>query len=332
MKLQQSSFAGTVKELQAKKQYNTFLFYGNEPALIGEYAFAIRTALKETHEFVKISPDDTDYLSRATNELFTDSMFGEKKAVYIENYKKTDYRKITEILDKIQSHDENIFILSQDSTLEATNSIRKLCESLPNCACVGVYAESVGVVKLQIQNLLKEKQITASTEVIMFLCETINPSFVTSEIAKIETFFLSETNKTLTQEIAMKLVSQSTDSNIFELPLMIFEKNLPLSLATIDSLYKNDEDPFPIFFGIQSYIKKLYSVQNAIASGEQLEMLLKIHSIHFSQVGTFKKHIGLYNLQSLNKILHSINSMERNIRFGKEFAFNCIKNFAMNLC
>ncbi len=331
MKLQQSSFAGIIKEIHTRK-YNTFLLYGNESALISEYVFSIRTGLKNTHEFVKISPDDTDYLSRATNELFTDSMFGEKKAVYIENYKKTDYRKITEILEKIQTTDDNIFIISQDSTLEATNSIRKLAESLPNCACVGVYAESLGVVKSQIQNLLNERKIIASTEVVTLLSEIINPALIAGEISKIETFLLNNDTKTLTQEMVLKLVSPNTDSNIFEFPLAIFEKDLGKSLAMIDNFYKNDEDPFPVFFGVQSYVKKLYAVQNAIASGEQLEMLLKIHGIHFGQVGTFKKHIQNYNLKSLLKILEEVNSMERSIRFGKEFAFNCIKNFAMNLC
>ncbi len=330
MKLQQSSFSGVIKELRTRK-YNIFLFYGNEPALIGEYVFSIRTTLKDTHEFVKISPDDTDYLSRATNEFFTDSMFGEKKAVYIENYKKTDYRKITEILEKITKNDENIFILSQDSTLEATNSIRKIAESLPNCACIGVYAESMAVVKSQIQGLLSERKITASTEVLSLLCDIINPALIAGEVAKIETFLLSLEQKILTAQMVLQLVNQNTDSNIFELPLVIFEKDIGKSLAMIDHFYRNDEDPFPIFFGIQSYVKKLYSVQNALASGEQLEMLLKIHAIHFSQVTTFKKHIQGYNVPKLLTILESVNSMERNIRFGKEFAFNCIKSFAINL-
>jgi|GEM_PF-4598589 len=331
MKLQQSSFAGIIKELHTQK-YNTFLLYGNEPALISEYVFSIRTALKNTHEFVKISPDDPNYLSQSMGELFTDSMFGEKKAVYIENYKKTDYRKITEILEKIQSTDENIFIISQDSTLEATNSIRKLAESLPHCACIGVYAESLSVMKSQIQSLLNERKIIASTEVVMLLCEIVNPSLILGEISKIETFLLNDEQKVLTKEMVLKLVNQNTDSNIFELPIVIFEKDLMKSLAMIDTFYKNDEDPFPVFFGVQSYVKKLYAVQNAIASGEQLEMLLKIHGIHFGQVPAFKKHIQNYNLKALLKILEQINSMEKNIRFGKEFAFNCIKNFAMNLC
>jgi len=339
MKVQQSSFANIIqdikqdiKKLPTKIQYNSFLFYGNEVALIAEYSFSIRTALKATHDFVKFSSDDPNYLANTSNELFTNSMFGEKKAVYIENYKKTDYRKITEILEKITAKDENILILSQDSTLEPTNSIRKIYENTSHFASIGVYGETQSTIQTQVKNLLSERKINFTHDVLTTLCEIINPALIQSEILKIETFLLNKENKTLTESIVLKLISQNNDVNVFEFPAIIFARNLQKSLSIVDKLYENDDDPFPIFFAIQSYARKLYLIQNAISNGEQLEMLLKIHGVHFSQVAIVKKHLQTYNILKLIEIITTINSMERDMRFGKEFAFNSIRRFILFIC
>ena len=329
MKLQQSSFSQSIANKNI--QHNVFLFYGSEFAIISELIFSIKTTLKTTHEFTKISQEDTDYLSKASNEFFTYSMFGEKKIVYIENYKKTDFRKINEILEKIPKENENILILSQNSTLEATNSIRKICESTPHFASIGIYGESENNIKTQIKNILNTKQIICNQEALNFFSQIINPSFISSEISKIETYFLNQNEKILTKELISKLINTSNSPDIFTIPILILEHNLPKFLHSIDTIQQEQEDPFPIFFAIQSYIKKLYLTQTSLSNGENIETLLKIHSIHFSQIETFKKHLQEYKIPQLSQIITKLNSLEAITRYSNTIAFNAIKHFAITI-
>ncbi len=334
MKITQSNFNNFVQTLAEKQHIKVILLYGNEEAIILEYTHTIKEILK-TYSFQNIDNENPNYLQELGNEMFTDSMFGENKILCIHNFRKLDGKKITDILSKIDTTCHHILILTQTTTLDANNSIRKLCETTSHFASIGIYAEGEATIKTIAKNLMESLHMHYEPNVLDILAQmfTNNSSVMKQEIHKLQTYLLSSP-QIITQEIIRKVLDSNQQENIFEIPAYLLEKNLKKTLDILQNAQLNDIHPTMVFTGISNYIKKLYFIKKALLQPqpENIEILLKKNGIFFQQVGIVKKHLNNYSVAQIINIIEKLNTLETQTRNTTTFAYNSIKNFAVNLC
>lgn len=322
-----------IKNLPQNNTTNVVLLYGTDENLILEKVHEIKAQLKD-YIFTIIEPE-TDYISYLTNEVLTSSMFGEKKLIHLHNFRKLDGKKITDFLSRIHNDCQNVVILSHPTSIEATNSIRKMCETEKHFASVGIYPESGVAVKQVAVQILQDLKIDFEPTVPEVLSQMFagNSSTLKQELYKLSLYMLSNPQKVTTQLVTM-VINGSTQENIFDIPPLLFNKNLGKALQVIESAQVQDESPVVVFTAISLYIKKLYAIKKELSKPNaiSIEILLKKHGVFFNQVADFKKHLAMISNKNLSIILGNLNNLEIATRFSTKTAYNCIKNFAVNLC
>jgi DNA polymerase III delta subunit len=141
MKVQQANISQFFAELSKANGAKAVLFYGTEEALILDYVLTIKK-LKKSFIFENLDPETENYLQNLQTELMTDSMFGESKLLYIPNFKKTDGKKLTDILKNVAENSPHLVVITSISGLDASNVLRKMFETVGHFAAIGVYAET----------------------------------------------------------------------------------------------------------------------------------------------------------------------------------------------
>ncbi len=334
MKITQGGLAKFLANLKFKQEHKVILLYGNEEALMLEHIHSVHKALP-SYSFMNIDAENSSYLQEVSNEMLTNSIFGESKILHLHNFRKLDGRKITDILSKIDEKSPHILLLSHPTTLEATNSIRKFCEKTSHFISIGIYAETDASLKTTAKTLMDELHLHYDENIPMIISQmfTGNSTVMKQEIFKLHTYLLSDT-QTITPQLLVKVLQEDSHSNVFEIPVMLFDKNIKKSLTAIENAQKHDISPVIVFTSISNYIKKLYNIKKALskASPESIEMIMRKNGIFFQQADSIKRHTHKYNIQQMSQTISALNKLEIQTRNSTKFAYLCIKNFAINLC
>ena len=332
MKVTQS---GITKFLEGNaSKTKVILLYGTEEALMLEQVNVIKNTLK-SYEFNGIDATSDDYLLELTNEVLTNSMFGESRILHVHNFRKLDGKKITDLLGKIDENCPHLVVLSHPTTIEATNSIRKLCEATPDFASIGIYAETDANLKETAQKIIASLGMVFEPQAIAMLVQMYhgNGSVLKHELEKLSIYLISEP-QTVTVELLAKVLQSDTHANVFDIPSMLMDKNTKSVVEIIDNAQIHDVSPIVIFATIANYVKKMYFIKRALTmpNAESVDILLKKHAIFFQQASTFKKHLGMYNIAQITNIVSKLNTLEVQTRSSSQMAYNSIKNFAVNVC
>lgn len=328
-----ANFVNFIKNFSENQSTKVILIYGTDENLILEKIHEIKISLKD-YIYTTIEQNE-NYLSDLSNEMLTTSIFGEKKLIALHNFRKLDGKKITDILSKIDNNNNNILILSHPTTIEAANSIRKLCETEKHFASIGIYAENDYAIKQIATEILQKMQLEYEQDVPDFLSQMFsgNSASMKQEIEKLQIYLLLSPQK-ITKNLLLNVINSSQDYNIFDLPIHLFNKNTKKAIEIIENAQNQDESPVAVFVGISLYIKKLYLVKQEIlkANGGDISIILKKNGVFFNQENDFKKHVNSLHINEMIKILENLNNLEISTRNSATMAYNNIKNFAINLC
>jgi DNA polymerase III delta subunit len=252
MKVQQANISQFFAEL-ARSQGSTaqsakaVLFYGTEEALILDYVLTIKK-LKKSLIFENLDPETENYLQSLQTELMTDSMFGESKLLYIPNFKKTDGKKLTDILKNVAENSPHLVIITSISGLDASNVLRKMFETVGHFAAIGVYAETDVALKNLAKQTMESLKLQHTAEVPELLSRMFsnNRSVLKQEIYKLYTYNLSK-SQIITPQIVHEVLSAEADLNIFQLQNTIFEKNIKQTIKLLNEAQASEMHPTVVF-------------------------------------------------------------------------------------
>ena len=333
MKVLQSNISQFFADISKNQSTKAVLLYGTEEALILDYVLTIKK-LKKSLVFENLDAENETYLQNLQTELTTESMFGENKLLYIHNFKKTDGKKITEILKHLTPQSGNFVVITSLSGLDTTNTVRKMFESIGHFCAIGVYAENQATLKNLAKSTLDSLKLQHTPEVPDIISQMFanNRSILKQEIYKLYTYNLNK-NHIITPQIIEQVLNEEADLNIFELQTTIFEKNTKKTLQILNNAQEKEISPIIIFATIAGYVKKLYIIKNTIAkpNSENIDILMRNHGVHFSQSANMKKHINTYSNKQIVQIISKLNTLEAQIR-NPNLAYNYIKNFAIEQC
>lgn len=334
MKVTQANLHTVIKSIKEKNNINVILLYGNEEALILDFLHTLKVSLSE-YILQNIDSEGTTYLYDLNNEINTQSIFGDKKILFLHNFNKKDGKKISEILSNIEPSIQHITVISYIGSLEATNTVRKICEATPHFVATGIYAETQAFIEKTAKTILDELKMQYVPTIPQLLSTMFlsNSTVMKQEIHKLYLYLLPDLPK-VTEDIVYKVLQQDSHENIFDLPIFICEKNTNKALTILENAQSSDVNPIVVFTGISLYIKKLYFVKKALTqkNPESIEILLKKNAIFFQQESFFKKHLSKYTLTQIVSIIEKLNLLEAQTRNTVPMAYNCIKNFVVNVC
>lgn len=323
-------FAGLAKSSETK----AVLLYGTEEALILDYVLTIKK-IKKHLVFENLDPENSQYLQAFQNEIMTQSMFDDGKLLYISNFKKTDGKKLTEILKNLTPDSQNFIVIASTSGLDASNTVRKMFETLGHFAAIGVYAESDAVLKTLAKQTLDALKLQYTPEIpeMISLMFSNNRSILKQEIYKLYTYNLNK-NQIITPQIAESVLNAEADLNIFAIQNSLFNKDVKKTIKILNEAQIAETNPIVVFATISNYAKKLYIIKNTIMkpNAESVDILMRKHGIHFAQAPSMKKHINSYSNKEIVKIISKLNNLEAQTRASTKMAYNCIKNFAIWQC
>lgn len=334
MKLTQNNIPQFFTDLAKSKTTKAVLFYGGEEALILDYVMNIKDILKN-HLFETIDAESESYLQNLQNEINTESMFGEQKLLYINNFKKTDGKKLTDILKNITPENNNFIIITSLTGLDTTNIVRKMFETVGHFASIGVYAENDATLKSLAKSVMDNlgMQYEPSIPEIIARMFSNNRSIMKQEIHKLHTYNLN-TNYIITEQIAQNVLSEESESNIFDLQTTLFNKNLQHTLNILNNAQEHGIHPNIVWSSLAGYIRKIYIIKRALLlpNAESIDILIRNSGVFWQQVPTLKKHINHYSMSQVVEIISKLNTLELQIRNSTKLAYNYIQNFAINQC
>lgn len=333
MKITQNNLPQFFADLTKSQATKAVLLYGSEESLILDYVITIKKILKD-YLFETIDTEKENYLQSLQNEISTESIFGEQKLLYINNFKKTDGKKLTDILKNITQQSKHFIIISSTG-LDTTNTIRKMFETVSNFASIGIYAENDAI----LQSLAKYTMDTLGIQYEPSVPKTIasmfsnNRSVMKQEIYKLHTYNLN-TNYIVTEQMAKNVLNEESESNIFDLQTTIFEKDLRRTLDILNNAQEHGVHPNIIRSTLAEYVKKIYIIKRSLLlpNTENIDILLRNNGIFWQQVPIIKKHINHYNMAQVVEVLSKLNILELQIRNSTKLAYNYIQNFAINQC
>jgi len=171
---------------------NLILFYGENIGLINEFKKIIKKK-NEIYSIVRITEDNIlNNQNILFSEIYNESLFEEKKIIFIDNVSD----KILNLLKEIQPKINNNKIYLFSGILEKKSKLRSYAEKLKNCDIIPCYKDS----EINIRNLIQQKlkgYAGLNSEIINSLIENSNldRTKIQNELEKIKIYFSDKTIK-----------------------------------------------------------------------------------------------------------------------------------------
>ena len=171
---------------------NLILFYGENIGLINEFKKILKKK-NETYSIVRITEDSIlNNQNILFNEIYNESLFEEKKIIFIDNVSD----KILNLLKEIQPKINNNKIYLFSGILEKKSKLRLFAEKLKDCDIIPCYKDN----EINIRNIIQQKLKGYSglnTQIINSLIENSNldRTKIQNELEKIKIYFSDKTIK-----------------------------------------------------------------------------------------------------------------------------------------
>lgn len=165
-----------------------------------------------------------------------------------------------------------------------------------------------------IQQKSKQKKLDLALSHIEILAETVGSDLwqMSQEIEKIDLFHQTQKVDNKTLEL---LVSQNFTASIFKLTDSVGQKNLDMSLATLQKLFQSGEDVLQIFFMLVRHFRILILVKTCVLEGlsnAEIVRKTKEHSFVVNNAVLQSRNFDIPSLQKIYSIFLQIDIALKN--------------------
>ncbi len=205
-------------ENQLLKTTPAYLFYGENVGLKKDFKNKI---IEENSgsQFVNLNQDEILKKDSVLESFLTDSLFGEKKVIFIDEASDRILDKISEIIKKIDNHKIVIFA----NVLDKKSKLRSFFEKSNALKAVACYPDNELSIKKVIQNRLKNYSgLTNYTLNLILDSSNLDRVKLNNELSKIETFFI---DKIINDKKLEKILDAKVNENFNILRDKAFEGN-----------------------------------------------------------------------------------------------------------
>ena len=270
-----------------------------------------------------------DNIENIHNELFSQSLFEEKKIIILNRVTDKLFKLVEALEDKNLSH--TTLIVNSDS-LDKKSKIRAFFEKSKKFVCVAFYPDNQDTLSKIAFNFLKKDNIPISQANINFIVNKCNGdrSVLKNELNKIK-YFVSNGKKLTTQNL-IKLTNLIENFSISELIDNCLAKN---KLKTLGILNENNYTSDDCMIIVRTFIQKLKRLKKLSLEFSENKDLNKTISnyrptIFWKDKEIVKKQINSWKIKEINELIFSLQTVELHVKKNKVDPVNVVYNFMLD--
>ena len=307
---------------------NIFLFYGqNQGAKEEEIDKIIHKNKLVVNKYDE--KQVVDNIENIHNELFSQSLFEEKKIIILNRVTDKLFKLIEALEDKNLAH---ITLIVNSDSLDKKSKIRAFFEKSKKFVCVAFYPDNQETLSKIALNFLKKENITISQANINFIVNKCNGDrgILKNELNKIK-FFVSN-GKRLTTQNLIKLTNLIENFSVSELIDNCLAKNKPKTLGILNENNYTSDDCMII---LRTFLQKLKRLKNLSLEFSENKDLNKTISnarppIFWKDKEIVKKQINSWKIKEINELIFDLNSVELHVKKNKVDPVNIVSNFILD--
>ena len=307
---------------------NIFLFYGqNQGAKEEEIDKIIHKNKLVVNKYDE--KQVVDNIENIHNELFSQSLFEEKKIIILNRVTDKLFKLIEALEDKNLAH---ITLIVNSDSLDKKSKIRAFFEKSKKFVCVAFYPDNQDTLSKIALNFLKKENITISQANINFIVNKCNGDrgILKNELNKIK-FFVSN-GKRLTTQNLIKLTNLIENFSVSELIDNCLAKN---KLKTLGILNENNYTSDDCMIILRTFLQKLKRLKNLSLEFSENKDLNKTISnarppIFWKDKEIVKKQINSWKIKEINELIFDLNSVELHVKKNKVDPVNIVSNFILD--
>ena len=305
------------------------LFYGvNEGAKTEE----IKKIISLNKNITITNYDEKEILDNSENfynNIFSKSLFDDKKVIIIK--KATD--KIVKIIEEIIEKDiTDISLIFNSDNLEKKSKLRSLFEKNKKLVCVPFYADTADILSRMAYNFFKEKKISISQANINLIVNKCNGDrgVLKNELLKIE--FFCQNKKEISSDNLLKLVNLVENHSISELIDNCLAKNEKKTMSLLNENNFNSEDCIIITRTFLNKSKKILKLSKKYQINKDLNKTIASARppIFWKDKEIVKQQINKWAPNEINELIFDLNKIELQIKKNYTNSINIISDFILN--
>lgn len=264
------------------------------------------------------------------DEIFSGSLFDEKKIIIINNVSE----KILKIIDQIENKDiQDIILIFNSEQLDKKSKLRAKFERQKNLICTAFYPDTEEILIKIAYNFFKEKKISISQSNINIIVNRsdLKREFLYNELNKIESLSLT---KTITTENIMKLSNLANDFSISELVDNCLAQNKKKAFYILNENNFSLDDSIIILRTFVTKAKKLSKLITEFKKNSSIEKTISASKppIFWKNKELIKKQIITWSSLEIKKLLFDLNKIEYQCKKNLDNSIKIVTNFIIQSC
>ena len=314
---------------------NFYLLYGENLGLKKDIKnYVIGEIKKEYKSLEVISLYESEILENENiffNQIFSNSLFNEKKIIVIYETSDKIFKNITEAYEK---YSEDVYLIFFSDLLEKKSKLRNFFEVNKKSICIPCYPDNEKDLRIITQLELKKNNINLSNEIINLLIEKSNldRNNLRNEIEKIKSFSLNK--KTIELNEIKSLINFSGD---YKSDLLVNEclcGNIFQYKKILSELYINTINQILLLRILSNKIHRLVKIKEQENESNNLDNLINASkpAIFWKEKPLVKKQLSVWNLKDLKKMIVDINNTELLCKKNPQISNSIFFSFFSKIC
>lgn len=302
------------------------LFYGNNSELKKKEIIQLNKKITNNEIF---SYDEKEILENEDlflENLFTSSLFSNKKTVIVKRVTDKLTKIILQILEK--KIKDLVLILNSDN-LEKKSKLRNLFEKDKNLLCVAFYPDTYDVLLNHAASFFKVSGISISRENINFLVNRCNGdrTLLNNELEKL--FIFAKYIKKISTENLIKLSNLSENHSIFELADSCLNKNIKKTINILNENNFSPEDSIEITRIFLSKTKRILKLTKEFEKNKNLNEVINSArpTIFWKEKDIVKQQIIKWSQNKLHEFIFELNKLEYYLKKNTTNSINILTDF-----
>ena len=322
-----------LKSYETKKidinKNNIILFYGQNEGGKKEEIFKILTLNKDKSLF---SYDEKDILENVEifyNNIYSGSLFENKKIILINRASE----KITKIIEEIlEKNVPELYVLINTGILEKKSKLRSIFEKDKKLVCVPFYPDNNQTLLKFAYNFLNDKKISISPSNINFIVGKCSGDreALTNELQKIEYF--SKNGKKINNEIISKLINLSENHSVSELIDNCLAQNKKKIITILNENNFSNEDCIMITRSFLVKAKKLLILSKIFETNKNIDLTISSAKppIFWKEKEITKQQIQKWKSKNIKQLIYALSEIELQIKKNINNSINLITDFILS--
>ena len=321
-----------LKSYETKKidinKSNIILFYGQNE---GGKKEEISKILSLNNDKSLFSYDEKEILENIEifyNNIFSGSLFENKKIILINRASEKIISIIEEILEKEVSE---LYVLINTGILEKKSKLRSLFEKDKKLVCVPFYPDNNQTLSKVAYNFLNDKKISISPSNINLIISKCSGDRETllNELRKIEYF--GKNGKKINSENISKLINLSENHTISELIDNCLAQNKKKIINILNENNFSNEDCIIIARSFMLKAKKLLTLSKTFETNKNIDLTISSAKppIFWKEKEITKQQIQKWRPENIKNLIYALSETELQIKKNINNSINLITDFIL---